>query len=114
MGESALSDKRTGPGYPDPEVPVPFSPHLERFTFTEDGVEVLAVALASQSLGGREVVLLLPENALDNEGDDMDAWLRELGPNGDLLEIDDEAILEQAWDLFEDVLQLTFSDEAEA
>jgi len=90
---------------------VPFSPQLERYTLKDEGVVVPVVALTSQEVLGHEILLLLPENALDLPGDDMDAFLRKVGAEGELLEIEDDVILEAAWVAFEEVLQLTFSED---
>ena len=90
---------------------MPFSPQLERYTLKDEGVVVPVVALTSQEVLGHEILLLLPENALDLPGDDMDAFLRKVGAEGELLEIEDDVILEAAWVAFEEVLQLTFSED---
>lgn len=94
---------------------MPASPHLERFTVDDDGTPVDAVALAHHKLNGHELVLLVPDNAFDEQGDDMDSWVRvAVDIDGQrVLRAPPDALVDEAWTFFEDVLSLTFSGSGE-
>lgn len=88
---------------------MPLSPLLERFTLNDEGVDRLVAAIASEQIGDRDIVLVVPDDALDTEGDDMDAWIceRVAGPDGPTLrELDDDALIDRAWEIFEERLAL--------
>ncbi len=93
---------------------MPASPHLERFTLTEDDRAIDVVALTHQDLDGVECVLLVREDAFDDPDPDMDAWVMavEDDPRGGrrLAELPEE-LVDRAWETVEDLLSLTFSEE---
>lgn len=90
---------------------MPAAPQLERFILAEDGVSHDVVALAHRTVGGKELVLLVHEDAFDTPGDDMDAWVRQVvdGALGRELADPPDELVDPAWDEFEDILALTFS-----
>ena len=93
---------------------MPANPHLERFTMTdEDGTSVDVVAVAHHTIEGVALVLVAPEDAFDDEHDDMDAWVRavvtdELGARA-LGDVPDE-LVDSAWDAFDEALSLESGD----
>lgn len=95
---------------------MPASPHLERLTLDDEGTSRDVVLLAEHTLtDGTVVVLLVPEDAFDDPSDDMDAWIRTSTGSGDdraLADLDDDDAITAAWDAFEEVLALTFSEDA--
>lgn len=93
---------------------MPLSPLLERFTLDDEGVTRLVAAIASERIGGRDIVLVVPDDALETEGDDMEAWICErvdVGGAATLRDLDDEELIDQAWATFEDKLQLGITEE---
>ena len=90
---------------------MPASPHLERFTLDDDGTSVDVVAIAHHQLEGHELVLLVREDAFDSPGDDMDAWVRAAVQVDGTRQLADppDAVVDPTWEVFEEVLSLTFS-----
>jgi len=95
---------------------VPANPHLERFTLVDDDGRTLdVVAVAHHTLEGQELVLIVPEEAFDDDQDDMDAWVRAVvgDPLGGrtLADVPDE-LVDRAWDAFDEALSLQGSEDA--
>lgn len=91
---------------------MPASPHLERFTLVDEGDTHEVVAIAHHTLDGQELVLVVPEAAFDEPDPDMDAWVRAVvdDPRGGraLGDVPD-ALVDPAWEVFEQALSLTFA-----
>lgn len=88
---------------------MPLSPHFERFTLVDEGRSVEVALIAAHRFGDREIALLVPADADEQPGDETDAYIRERVPaeEGDeLVEIDDDALVDEAWDYFESQLEL--------
>jgi len=95
---------------------MPLSPLLERFTLHDEGVDRLVAAIATERIGDREIVLVVPDDALETEGDDMEAWICERVDHPDgaaLVELTDDASIERAWEIFEDKLALGLTADAD-
>ena len=95
---------------------MPLSPLLERFTLNDEGVDRLVAAIGVERIDGREIVLVVPDDALETEGDDMEAWICERveGPDGPALaELTDDALIDRAWEIFEDKLALGLTADAQ-
>ncbi|MFK7929279.1 MAG: hypothetical protein AB8H79_13885 [Myxococcota bacterium] len=92
---------------------MPASPHLERFTLNDEGQHVDVVAIAHHTIDGTELVLLIPEDAFDEPGDDMDAWVQAVTAKDGTRALTEppEAAVDPAWAVFEEVLTLTFSND---
>jgi hypothetical protein len=93
---------------------MPLSPLLERFTLDDEGVPRRVAAIASERIGLRDIVLVVPDDALETEGDDMEAWICErVMVDGEpaLRDLDDDDAIDAAWAAFEDKLSLGIDEE---
>ncbi|TVQ87085.1 MAG: hypothetical protein EA397_19225 [Deltaproteobacteria bacterium] len=93
---------------------MPLSPHLERFELEDEGAQRTVALIAAYRSGEREVVLLLPDDADEHPGEETDAWirLRVVGEGGvELEELDDDALISEAWAYFDEVFDLSSQDD---